>query len=87
MDYQSILGFLAILSNIIMAVIGWWVKSIQSTQKSMQDAQKEIINDVRKLEVKLPEEYAKKDDLNTRFDKIDATLERLFDKLESKVDK
>ena len=87
MDSQSIFTVLAILSNIVMAVIGWWVKSIQSTQKAMQEAQKEIVNDVRKLEVKLPEEYAKKDDLNSRFDKIDSTLERLFDRLENKVDK
>jgi hypothetical protein len=42
---------------------------------------------VQKLELNVSDNYVKKIDINARFDKIEAILERLFDKLESKQDK
>ena len=38
-------------------------------------------------EIDLPKSYVSKSEINTRFDKIDSILERIFDKLDSKVDK
>jgi hypothetical protein len=35
----------------------------------------------------MSENYVKKIDITSRFDKIESILERLFDKLESKQDK
>jgi len=34
-----------------------------------------------------PKNYVSKTDIESRLDKIDATLERIFDKLEAKADK
>jgi hypothetical protein len=43
--------------------------------------------DIKALEIDLPKNYVSKKDIESRFDKIDATLERLFDRLENKADK
>lgn len=80
MEFQVLVNIVALLTTCIGVIIGWWVKAISANQK-------EMVNDLRKLEVKIPEEYATKKEIGDRLDKIDATLERLFDKLDSKVDK
>lgn len=61
-----------ILAGAIMAVIGFWVKSISSDLKELQKA----LFDTR-------EDYVKKDDLkelkvelNTRFDKLEDLIEK-----------
>jgi len=43
--------------------------------------------DIKAIEIDLPKHYVSKADIESRLDKIDATLERIFDKLESKADK
>jgi hypothetical protein len=43
--------------------------------------------DIKAIEIDLPKNYVSKTDIESRFDKIDATLERLFDRLDNKVDK
>ena len=80
MEWQVIINIVAILTGIIGAIIGWWVKGIETNQK-------EMMNDLRRLEVKLPEEYVSKDEIKDRLDKIDDVLERIFDKLDQKADK
>lgn len=80
MDWQILLNVISIFTSIIWAIIGWWVKSVQDTQK-------EIVKDLKSLQVTLPNDYMKKADVNARLDKIDDVLERIFDKLEKKADK
>jgi hypothetical protein len=43
--------------------------------------------DLKAIEIDLHKNYVSKKDIESRFDKIDATLERLFDRLENKADK
>jgi hypothetical protein len=48
---------------------------------------KTLKEDIKAIEIDLPKNYVSKKDIDSRFDKIDATLERLFDRLDAKVDK
>lgn len=80
MEIQLLINVIAVLTSIIGAFIGWWVKSIQQTQK-------EIADDLKNMQISLPENYIKREDVNARLDKIDSVLERIFDKLEQKADK
>ena len=61
-------------------VIGWFARQLW-------DATQQLKQDVSDLELNVSEHYVKKVDITARFDKIEAILERLFDKLESKQDK
>lgn len=80
MEWQALINIVAVLTSVIGVFIGWWVKSVQDTQK-------EIARDLKDVQISLPEHYMKKEDVNARLDKIDAVLERIFDKLETKADK
>jgi hypothetical protein len=42
---------------------------------------------VKDIEINLPSHYVRKDDMDARFDKIEAILNRLFEKLDKKMDK
>lgn len=63
-----------------MALLGW-------LGRTLWDAVAELRKDLRALEIDLPSTYVRKIDIDARFDKIDMTLERLFDKLDHKADK
>ena len=60
----------------------------------MWDAVEKLKNDIGRLELHMSENYVKKSeveslraDMDKRFDRIEMLLDRLFDKLDSKVDK
>lgn len=72
--------FVNLAIAVIMAGIGWWCREIWDSVKSLKA-------DIRTIEVDLPKNYVSKSEINTRLDKIDSTLERIFDKLDDKVDK
>ena len=42
---------------------------------------------MKDLEINLPTNYVRKDDMEARFDKLEAMLNKLFDRLDSKADK
>lgn len=77
MDWQSILN---IAVGAVLTAIGWWCREIWDSLKTMK-------SDLQRIEIDLPKTYVSKAEINTRFDKIDAVLERIFDKLDAKVDK
>jgi predicted phage tail protein len=77
MDFQFF--FNTVLGAALM-VIGWFARQLW-------DATQKLKEDVSDLELNMSENYVKKIDITSRFDKIEAILERLFDKLESKQDK
>lgn len=64
----------------IMTIIGW-------LGKTLWDAVDNLKNDIKKIEIDLPSHYAKKDELESRFDKIEVLLAKIYDKLETKADK
>lgn len=77
MEMQTILN---ILLCGILTVAGWFVRQ-------MWDAVQSLKKDIQRIEIDLPSNYVKKMDLESRLDKIDAMLDKLFEKLDSKVDK
>jgi predicted phage tail protein len=77
MDFQFF--FNTVLGAALM-VIGWFARQLW-------DATQKLKEDVSDLELNMSENYVKKIDITSRFDKIESILERLFDKLESKQDK
>lgn len=77
MEYQAMFNF---VTGILLVAIGWWCKEIWDSVKALKA-------DIKAIEIDLPKNYVSKKDIESRFDKIDATLERIFDKLEAKADK
>ena len=68
------------VGGVLLVAVGWWCKEIWDSVKNLK-------TDIKALEIDLPKNYVSKKDIESRFDKIDATLERLFDRLENKADK
>ena len=69
-----------LVTGALLVGIGWWCREIWDSVKSLK-------NDVKEIEVNLPTHYVRKSEIESRLDKIDQVLERIFDKLESKADK
>jgi hypothetical protein len=77
MDWQIIIN---LVGGAIVAVIGWFARELWSAVQSLK-------NDIQRIEVDLPTSYVRKVDLEAKFDKLEATLQRILDKLDSKADK
>ena len=77
MEFQVLFN---LVSGALLIGVGWWCREIWDSVKSLK-------NDVQQIEVNLPTNYARKSEIENRFDKIDNALERIFDKLDDKVDK
>lgn len=72
--------FINLLGGAALSVLGWFARQLW-------DAVKELRGDLHVLEVNLPENYAKRDDLNKRMDHIESMFQRIYDKLDAKADK
>jgi hypothetical protein len=55
--------------------------------KTLWDAVGNLKEDLKRIEVDLPSSYVKKTELDNRLDKIETILDKIFDRLEAKVDK
>jgi len=77
MDAQTLIN---VGAGAVLATIGW-------LYRTLYDAIDRLKTDVKHIEICLPSHYSRKDDIQCRFDKIDLTLEKLFDKLDTKADK
>ena len=77
MDTQTILnGIFAMASG----VLGWFLNE-------MWTATKELKNDLTKLSNDLPKEYVSKADFRDDLHDIKNMIQKIFDKLDSKVDR
>jgi hypothetical protein len=77
MDNQSILNF--ILSGASL-VLGWFLREMWSAVKELQA-------DLAKLREELPKEYVARDDYRQDIKELKEMLNKLFDRLDNKVDK
>jgi hypothetical protein len=77
MDAQTLIN---IGAGATLATVGWLCRTLW-------DAVERLKTDIQRIEVCLPSNYSRKDDIQCRFDKIDLTLEKIFDKLDTKADK
>lgn len=67
-------------AGLAFASLGWFAREIWA-------AVKELKSDLAKLREDLPKEYVQKDDFKDGIRELKDMLERLFDKLDKKVDK
>jgi hypothetical protein len=77
MDAQTLIN---IGAGAVLATIGWFYRTLY-------DAVERLRTDIQRIDVCLPSNYSRKDDIQCRFDRLDLTLEKLFDKLDTKADK
>jgi hypothetical protein len=77
MDMQTLINFGAAS---VLTVIGWFARQLWEAVNRLKD-------DVKSIEISLPTNYVRKDDMECRFDRIEAMLARVFEKLDHKADK
>ena len=84
MDWQYLINLGA---GALLAIGGWFCRQLW-------DAVEKLKNDIGRLELHMSENYVKKSeiegfraDMDKRFDRIEVLLDKLYEKLDSKVDK
>jgi len=77
MEYQSLINSVV---GIAFTVAGWFAREMWS-------AVKELKSDLAKLREELPKTYVTRDDSREDIREIKEMLNKIFDKLDSKVDK
>ena len=77
MEWQPIID---IALAAVIAAVGWFARQVW-------DAVQQLKEDVSSLELNIAENYVKKVDINARFDKLEAILDKIFDRLDQKADK
>jgi hypothetical protein len=84
MDFQFIIN----LGGATAIGVGGWFA------RQLWDSVKELKNDISSIRLHMSESYVKKSevdsfraDMDKRFDRIEMLLDKLYDKLDSKVDK
>jgi chaperonin cofactor prefoldin len=77
MDDQNIIN---LIIGAVLSVLGWFARQLW-------DAVQDLKSDMKQLEVDLPTHYVRKEDLEARLDRIEASLNRIFEKLDHKADK
>ena len=77
MDWQSLIN---ICAGAALSIAGWFVRQLW-------DAVKDLKDDIKHIEIDLPSHYVRKDEIRQSFDKIEAMLEKINEKLDRKVDK
>jgi chaperonin cofactor prefoldin len=77
MDAQNLIN---IIGGTVLSVLGWFARQLW-------DAVQDLKRDVKAIEVDLPTFYVRKEDLESRLDRLEAALNRIFEKLDNKADK
>ena len=77
MDMQQLFNFGL---GAVMAILGWFARELWA-------AVKELKSDLSKLREDLPKEYVAKDDYRQDIRELKEIMNKVFDKLEHKLDK
>lgn len=77
MEAQNLIN---IVGGTVLSVLGWFARQLW-------DAVQDLKRDVKAIEVDLPTFYVRKEDLESRLDRLEAVLNRIFEKLDNKADK
>lgn len=73
-------GIINIIIGVVLSVLGWFARQLW-------DAVQDLKKDVKQIEVDLPTHYVRKEDLDVRLDRLEAALNRIFERLDHKADK
>ena len=87
MNWSDFIGIAAIVVTIFNGIISYWVNQISKNQDTLVADQKILTEKLQNLEVKLPNEYVKKTDLDYRLSRIEHILDQIMIKLDNKQDK
>ena len=77
MENQSLFNIVVVA---VLGCIGWFARQLWDAIQSLKE-------DLKNIEVELPTQYVRKVDIESRFDKLEAILNRLFEKLDKKADR
>ena len=77
MDYQTLFN---IILGVVMTIIGWFGRSVW-------EASIELRADLSRLREDIPRTYISREDYRVDIREVKEMLVRIFDKLDSKVDK
>ena len=77
MDMQTLIN---IGAGAILAIIGWFARQLWDAVEKLKEC-------VKLIEISLPTNYVHKHEMEVRFDKIEAMLSRIFEKLDHKQDR
>lgn len=69
-----------LVGGAILAVLGWFARSIW-------EAMQELRKDLHHLEVHIPKNYVSKDDFKNTMKHIEDMFQRIYDKIDEKMDK
>ena len=87
MDWSAIVAAIAILATAASGVIGWWSKELSKNQDKIVDDQSTLARQINNLEVKVSDHYVKREDFQSVTNQIFQKLDKILDKLDTKVDK
>ena len=77
MEWQTLIN---IGAASVLAVIGWLARELWDMVRELKSA-------IHKIEVDLPRYYVRKEDINTRFDRIEQLLDKVYERLDQKADR
>ncbi len=77
MEFQY---FVNLAVGATLSVLGWFARQLWS---AVQDLKK----DLTAVEIALPTHYVRKEELETRLDKLENLMNRIYEKLDSKADR
>ncbi len=77
MDYQTLFN---IILGVVMTIIGWFGRSVWEASIVLRA-------DLSKLREEIPRTYVSREDYRVDIREVKEMLVRIFDKLDSKVDK
>ena len=84
MDWQHLIN---IGAGAGLSVLGWFARQLWDAVKNLQ-------NDINRLELSISDNYIKKSevsnmkaDINTRFDRLEQLIDKVYDKLDNKADR
>ncbi len=77
MDWQLLFN---LIGTAVMATIGWFARQLWDSVQDLKE-------DIKNIEVDLPTNYVRRVDIESQFNKLEASLQRILDKLDQKADK
>ena len=87
MDWSAIVAAIAVLATVASGVIGWWSKELSKNQDKIVADQSTLARQINSLEVKVSDHYVKREDFQSVTNQIFQKLDKILDKLDTKVDK
>lgn len=77
MEFQQLVNLIV---GATLSVLGWFARQLWQAVQDLKE-------DMKKVEVALPTHYVRKEELESRLDKLEAILMKIHDKLDTKADK